>query len=172
MFDRFDPNIGNEIGELVLSRIQAALQHRELPTITRNYIGMGPVPAEDCCPDLVGWVTNLRLWDGISPDSLRENRVVHGLFGISFDFNVRLGLCYLEGDGEGAFDSATIDAQSQNLNKYGFVAYLAAVDAFTDFTYNCGGDRPCEIDVLPQPMFPYNQGACAGWNMVFSISIL
>ena len=171
MFDRFDPDIGNQLLDVVLGNIQMQLVQQGLKKFERNFIGMGPVPAEDCCPDLVGWISNLRLWDAASPDQLRENRVLQNTFGIAFDLNIRIGLCYLEGDIK-AYDSKFITTESKELNRYGFVAYLAAVHALTEFTYNCGNSGECEIDVLPQSMFPYNTGGCAGWNFVATVAVL
>lgn len=172
MFDRFDPSLPNQIADIVISNIQTELVAHGLKKIARNYIGMGPVPAEDCCPDLVGWVSNVRLWDANSPDGLRENRVLANMFGIAWDFNIRLGLCFLEGDADGAFDSKKISDQGREINKYGMTAYIAAVHSLSEFTYNCGNGGGCEIDLLPQPMSPYNTGGCAGWNMIFTIGVL
>src|SRR5688572_24547242 len=94
-FNPFDPTLPNQLAHLALEGIVGAIAEAGLPAIKRAYVGIGPIPAEDCCPDIVVWITNIRLWDGSAPDTLVENRVL-AHWGIAFDINARVGDCFWE----------------------------------------------------------------------------
>lgn len=167
---RFDPDLFNSVSKTLIEGISVGYKSANLKIPTIRYLGMGPVPAEYCCPDLVVWVTNVRPWDSASPDTLVENRIlIH--WGLAFDLNVRIGECYLEmTDKGGTKESADITEQTKVLNKYGIVTYESAINSLMA-TGACGASD-CNMSVTPLPMSPYNEGGCAGWNMVFTVAIL
>lgn len=160
-------DVFNDVGEQVRSAIVDALAEQSLP-VDRSFLAMGPIPAEESCKEVLVWISNTRLYDAASPDTLQENRVlVH--YGMAFDVNVRIGLCYVESDNDGdAMPAATLNAWTRQINQYGVVSYLAATNELT-------GDRlgPASMySVTPSPMEPYNLGDHAGWTFTITVAIV
>jgi hypothetical protein len=159
-----DPDVYNNVIDVFSASIANRYAEDGLDAIGRTFIGMGPIPAEDCCPDLVYWVSNVRPYDATPPDGLRENALgVH--WGIAFDVNVRVGQCYLEGDDKGAFPAATITGYSEILNRYGHSTYMGALTAMDDF-------GTCDVLLTPQAMYPFQSGGCAGWQFAITVAVL
>lgn len=162
----FDPNLSNVLAQVALDGITGAIAGASLPAIKRAYVGVGPVPAEDCCPDIVVWVSNIRLWDSNAPDTLGENRVmIH--WGIAFDINARVGDCFWELDPttNKPFPAEEISKLSGPINKYGTAAYLGAISAL-------GQLDACNVDVHPQPANPYQDGGCGGFIFTIGVSVV
>lgn len=162
-----DIDVFNTVGEQVRSGIVNALAEAGL-SVERSHLAMGPIPAEESCREVVVWISNVRIYDAASPDTLQENRVlVH--FGLAFDINVRVGLCYMESAGDGdPMPAATLDSWTREINRYGVISYLAATNELT-------GDRlgpASSLSVTPSSMEPYNLGDHAGWTFVISAALL
>lgn len=165
-----DPNLSNLLAQTALDGIVGAIAKAGLTPIKRAYVGVGPVPAEDCCPDIVVWVSNIRLWDGNAPDTLTEGRILEH-FGIAFDINARIGDCFWELTGGTATKKPVpetpkrISAMSNPIHQYGTAAYLGAVNAL--------GNLPaCNVSVHPQPANPYQDGGCAGFIFTIGVSVV
>lgn len=162
-----DIDVFSTIGEQVRSGIVNALAGVGL-SVDRSHLAMGPVPAEESCREVLVWISNVRIYDAAAPDTLQENRVlVH--FGLAFDINVRIGLCYIESDSDGEPTPAnTLDQWTRTIHQYGVTSYLAATNELT-------GDRlgpASSLSVTPSSMEPYNLGDHAGWTFVISVALL
>lgn len=161
-----DPDIFNTLGNQLLTGITQAFATRGLDAVNAH-LAMGPIPAEDCCPDLVVWVSNIRIWDASSPDNLQENRLLMH-FGLAFDLNVRIGLCYIESDDDGGpVDPVQLQAWTETINRYGHAAYVGGLQALLSHE-----DNGCDVDLRPNPMDPYNSGGCAGYTYTVSVSVI
>jgi hypothetical protein len=160
-----DPELPDRIAHEVLESVKIAVTAAGLKAVPRAYVSVGPVPAEDCCPDLVVWVSNIRLWDSNSPDTLQESRVL-AHFGVAFDINVRIGDCFFEVNDKGVpFPPAQIGKMSTKINQYGYAMFLGVVNAITALSQ-------CGLNVSPRNADPYNDGACAGFQASFSVSVI
>lgn len=165
-YDILDPKLPDQLAHVMLDGIVGAIAKGGLTKIDRAYVGVGPVPAEDCCPDIVVWVSNIRLWDGSAPDTLTEGRILEH-FGIAFDLNARIGDCFWELDPKTnqPFPKAKINKLSAPINSYGSAAFLGAVQAL--------GELPaCNVDVHPGSANPYQEGGCAGFTFTIGVSVI
>lgn len=160
-------NLFNIVGEAVVDSIGARYLSDGLEAIPRAFLGMGPVPSEDCCPDLVVWISNVRVFDATPPDGLREGELgAH--WGLAFDVNVRVGQCYLEVDEKGhPFPPEDITDMTEILNRYGHSTYIGAL-----LVKGQAGMGDCAISLTPQPMFPFQSGGCAGWQFAITVGTL
>lgn len=162
------PDIVNTIADAVLQGMVNAISSCGLEPITRAYVGFGPTPSEDCCPDLVVWATNYRLYDQSAPDTLIEAGILQH-FGLAFDLSIRLGLPFFEMDGDKLTSTENIRVMSGRLNEYGRVAYLSSA-----LTANQHSDiQPIEniTFVAPTPASEFQSGGCAGfqWSITFGL---
>lgn len=160
-------NVANDLAETLLQGMEAAISTAGLSAISRSHQSVGPIPAEDCCPDLVVWLSNIRIYDAASPDTLNENRVlIH--YGLAFDINVRIGLCFLESiDNGDPMPTGDIHDQSVQINQYALAAYVGGLQSVMDYR----DIVECDLNIRPNPADPYNSGGCAGftWTITFSL---
>lgn len=168
-FNPFDPDTPNQVAETVLRGIEAAIGEAGLAKINRAYIGLGPTPVEDCCPDLVVWVSNIRLWDSNPPDTLIENEILTH-FGVAFNINVRVGECFWElvQKGDKEFVPAPpqeITNMSKIINRYGMASFLGAIKVLMDL-------EQCGLSVTPYSSDPFQDGGCGGYNFVFAVGLV
>ena len=163
-----DPDLINDAANITLDAIEAGIADAGLAPITRTYQGMGPVPAEDCCPDLVVWGSNIALYDFAVPNTLQENRILSHV-GISFDLNVRIGLCFWETDQEGNLNSpAQIDVDSKAIHRYVTIAYTHSITALlTNEVMQARADS-----ITPGTAIPFQSGGCAGFEWAHTISVV
>lgn len=166
--DLFDPGLPDQVANEVLIGVQNKIKASGLKAIPRAYVGVGPIPAEDCCPDLVVWVSNFRLWDSAVPDTLQEGRVLSH-YGVAFNVSVRVGDCYWELiPTEKSFKPdtpANISKKSSQINRYGYAAFLGAIEAMTAL-------GQCDLSFTPYQSDPFQQGGCAGFTFSFAVSII
>ena len=159
-------NLFNLVGEAVVDSIGARYLSDGLVAISRAYIGMGPVPSEDCCPDLVVWISNVTVFDATPPSGLREGELgTH--WGLAFDVNVRVGLCFFEWVDGNPAPPEDITAMAEELNRYGHSTYIGAL-----LVKSQSGMGDCAISLTPQPMFPFQSGGCAGWQFAITVGTL
>lgn len=164
-FDLNDPNLFNSVALVILEGMEAQIQASGLKMIKRSYHGFGPIPSEDCCPDLVVWISNIRLWDSDAPDTLQENRILKH-FGIAFDVNVRIGECFFEVDSKGELiHTADVMKMSGAINKYAHAAYLGSVNSLLNLLQ-------CGVNVTPGSAFPFQEGGCAGFTWAITVSVI
>lgn len=163
-----NPNVTNEIAALVLQGVKDAIAAAGLKAFPRAYIGIGPIPSQDCCPDLVVWISNIRLNDSNVPDTLRENRLL-GLFGVAFNVNVRVGECFFEITGTESkpelVASNKITKMASLINQYGYAAFMGAIRTLLDLD-------ECGLSVTPYNSDPYQMGLCAGFQFSFAVSLV
>jgi hypothetical protein len=163
-----DPLVVYNVGQSILDSLAQFISERGIQPPPRRWVGFSN-PPEDCCPDLVIWADNLRLWDGASFDSgLRENRLMcNNLWAV--DYTVRLGLCYFDVDNDGQLvDSGTLTGWAADLYHIGH--------AVMGWLQNIRGGVIPELqsnvsDVKPSPITSYNMGGCAGWQITLTVGL-
>lgn len=163
----FDPKLPNQLAQVALDGIVGAIAGAGLTQIKRAYVGVGPVPAEDCCPDIVVWISNIRLWDGVAPDTLTENRVLEHGWGVAFNINARIGDCFWElvPGTTRPEPAANITQMSESINAYGFAGFLGAVQALSALD-------TCNASVHPQNADPFQDGGCAGFIFTIGVGVI
>src|SRR5688572_9844132 len=92
-----DRNVFNKVGHVVLESLADVIASYGMDVPPRTFLGFEN-PPEDCCPDLVAWITNVRLWDGEFPDGRNTTNLTTCAIGWAVDVNVRLGRCYIDFD--------------------------------------------------------------------------
>lgn len=164
-----NPHLFGLVAGKLLDGIEKGLSRNGLKPIKRTYVGMGPVPSEDCCPDLVAWITNVRIFDQQAPDTLAENRVlIH--FGMAFDINIRIGECFFEVDPENPkalVAPKQIEQWANVINDYGQVAYWEGLKAMLH-----DPDLQCGTSITPGYMNPYQGGGCGGFQFAITVGVL
>lgn len=161
-----NPDVGNQVANKIIEAIEAGWGLDGLQKINRSYVGMGPVPSEDCCPDLVVWLSNVRMFDA-DQDTLREGRILKH-YGIAFDINVRIGLCFFEMDNGGELvELSQVQGWAEEINRYGMSAYQRAVSGLMD-----DPQLQCSFSITPQPMYPFQDGGCAGYTFAIGIGVV
>ena len=161
------PDLTNVFADKVVAAITNGLENASLAPISRTYVGRGPTPSEDCCPDIVVWVSNLRIYDQASPDTLQENRVLAHV-GLAFDVNVRLGLCFFEvGSDMKVIDSTEITELSKEINSYAHIVYTSAITGLmADEDVRRNADS-----ITPTTAFDYQEGGCAGIQFAITVGV-
>lgn len=56
------------VGQSILDSAADALACYDIDVPSRLFVGFDE-PPQDCCPELVVWLGNMRLWDGDFPDT-------------------------------------------------------------------------------------------------------
>lgn len=164
-----NPHVFSLIANKLLDGIQKALSEAGIPPIPRRYVGMGPTPSQDCCPDLVGWISNVRLYDQQAPDTLGEGRILNH-FGMAFDVNIRIGECFFEvnpDDPKQIVAPKQLDAWTDKINALGSVAYWGGINALANDT-----DLQCGTSITPGYMNPYQDGGCGGFQFAITVGLL
>lgn len=154
-------NVGNSI----LNSIVAALQCYNLEVPDRTFVGFDR-PPQDCCPELVGWITNVRIYDGTFPDS-RQFSELTSVWGYAFDFTVRIGRCYIDVDEKGQpLDAETVADFTSYLYQDAtaiFVGWLAQWKAGE--VDELGACTPVNVSSMQS----YRDGGCAGWEFTITV---
>jgi len=160
----FLSNLGNSI----LESVSDALVCKSLDVPQRRFVGFNR-PAQDCCPDLVLWFGNIRVWDGDFPDTRTAGNLLCAN-GYSIDATVRIGLCYVDFDADGGpLDAQTIGDFSANLNAYGTALYMGWINQWR--AGNVEELVSCDL-VNVGPMTPYYEGGCAGWEFTITVGVM
>lgn len=163
-----DPLIFHVVGQSILDSLAKFVSEEGIEPPARRWVGFSN-PPEDCCPDLVVWADNLRLWDGASFDSgLRENRLMcNNVWAV--DYSIRFGLCYFDVDNDGQLiDSGTLSMWAADLYhiSHAMLKWLQQIRA---------GVIPelpiSRSDVKPSPITSYNSGGCAGWQITLTVGL-
>lgn len=126
-------------------------------------------PPEDCCPDLVVWVENVRPFDLTFPSGMNENRMLSH-FAMAFDLFVRLGQCYIESDDKGnLMDIGILQEWTSNINEYINPIYTIPLFEIAKGCVDEFGE--CGQTFLASNLNGYNLGGCAGYEYVVTIGL-
>lgn len=164
-----NPELFDLVANIALDGIAQGMARKGIAPITRSYVGLGPIPVQDCCPDIVAWISNVRPYDATPPDGLVESRILKH-WGLAFELNIRVSDCFFEVDPNkpsAIMDADSISKMSSRINGVGLVAYVSTIDALTN-----SDQMACGTSVTPTAMFPYQEGSCGGFQFSVSIGVL
>lgn len=151
------------VGQSILDSAVDALECYGIDVPTRTFVGFDD-PPQDCCPELICWLGNLRTWDGGAGTATLRHHV-----GYQFDCTIRIGRCYVDVDDKGEpIDPDILADWSQALYadltalymgwigqwQAGNIEELSACDAL-------------EIGTANQ----YNEGGCAGHTFTVTVGV-
>lgn len=166
-----DVNIFLNLGRSILDSVADTLACNSLDVPERRYVGFDR-PPQDCCPELVAWVSNIRVWDGLPMDGRQSGELIC-VNGWAFDVTMRIGRCYIDIDvdanGFKPMSVSGIEEASEPLYKdaaamyFGFIAAWKAGN-ITELTV-------CDA-VNVSAMSPYHEGGCAGWEFTISVGVI
>jgi hypothetical protein len=163
-----NPELFQLVAGKILEGVTTGFANAGLSPIKRRYVGLGPVPSEDCCPDLVAWISNVRVFDELPPDGLREARILSH-YGIAFDVNIRVGDCYFEVNPDNPREIVSaeqLERWSDKINSYGQIAFVAGIQALVG-----DPDMQCGTSITPGVMNPYQEGGCAGFSFAITVGV-
>ena len=156
------------VAQSIVNSVSQALRCSNLEVPSRLFVGFDR-PPQDCCPELVGWVGNVRTWDGDFPD-VRSNGRLLCTNGYAFDVTIRIGRCYIDSDSDGgALDHETLQDFARELYKDVSAIYLGWIAQW----------RAGEVTELSNfelvtvgNCTQYNEGGCAGHEFTITVGTL
>lgn len=162
-----NPDFFLNVAASILASAADALECNGLSVPPRLYVGFDN-PPQDCCPELVAWVTNVRTWDGDFPD-VRQSGNLRMSWGYAFDVTLRIGRCYVDvgEDGE-PLDAATLQDFSAQLYRDASALYMGWL-----FQWQAGNVtelQACDL-VNVGAMLPYSEGGCAGQEFTITVGV-
>lgn len=168
MADLSDPTYFTTVATSILDGMKAALRCNNVEVPDRSFVGFSS-PPQDCCPELVAWVTNIRTWDGNFPEGMREGRLLC-FNSYAFDVSVRIGRCYVDS----ASDGSAID--HRDLQDWSAILYKDASALYIGFIQQWRSGQVTELSTC-EPltvgnMTSYNEGGCAGWEFTITVGVL
>jgi len=156
-------NVGNSI----LDSLVNALNCNGLDVPDRRFVGFEE-PPQDCCPDLVLWISNIRPWDGDFPDTRNNGRLLC-TNAYAFDVTVRIGRCYLDYLEDGAMPEQDIEDQSK-------IMYADATALYMGWVAQWRSGNVTELNnyeaVTVGTLTSYTEGACGGWQFTITVSTI
>lgn len=168
MADLSDTDYFQRVGQSILDGVIASMRCKDISVPDRSFVGFSR-PPQDCCPELVAWITNIRTWDGNFPEGLREGRLLC-FNSYAFDVTIRIGRCYVDSASDGSgIDHGTLSDWASELYKDAGAIYIGFIQQW----------RAGEVSELSscEPlavgnMTSYNEGGCAGWEFTITTGIL
>jgi len=153
------------VGESILNSVARTLECNELDVPGRLFVGFDR-PPQDCCPELVCWIGNVRPWDGDFPDTRTSGRLlVHNAY--SFDVSIRIGRCYVDSGEDGqAIDSETLQDWAKELYRDASAIYQGWIEQWR--SGNVTELQNYEL-VTVGNLTQYNSGGCAGHEFVITV---
>ena len=155
------------VGKSILDSAVDALECHSLDVPSRLFVGFDR-PPQDCCPELVAWISNIRPWDGDFPDTRSNGRLLCSN-AWSFDVTIRIGRCYVDVDDNGPLDTDTLEDWSGAL-------YADATALYMGWVNQWRAGNVIELNsyeaVSVGPAVPYNQGGCAGWEFTITVGTI
>lgn len=160
-----NPEYFGNVAQSILDSAADALRCQNIDVPQRMYVGFER-PAQDCCPDLVAWVSNIRVWDGDFPNTRTNGRLLAtNLY--AFDVTIRIGRCYIESDANGQ------PLDSETLGDFSRALYKDATTLYSGWLYEWRSGNVAELNnysaVDIGPCTPYNSGGCAGWEFTITV---
>lgn len=163
-----DTNYFIRIGTSILDSVAAALVCANIEVPERKFVGFDD-PPQDCCPELVAWIGNVRPWDGNFPDSMREGRFLC-FNSWAFDVSIRIGRCYVDSDenGEGLAESV--------LQDWATILYNDMQAIYMGWVWQWKNNAVSELSscepMIVGPLTTYNEGGCAGSQFTITVGAL
>ncbi len=154
------------VGTSILESAADALQCYGLDIPDRLFVGFDR-PPQDCCPELVAWIDNIRLWDGEFPDTSRGGGLLQ-VFGYAFDVTIRIGRCYVDYDDDGPLDTGTLTDFSGHLYADATALYMGWLHQWR--AGNVTELTKCDLGEIG-PMTSYHEGGCAGWEFRITVGV-
>ena len=152
------------VAKSILDSCADALVCYNLDVPGRRYVGFDR-PPQDCCPELVAWVGNLRTWDGDFPDT-RSTGDLKCVWGYAFDVTIRIGRCYADYSDDGPLDLETLEDFTAPLYSDGTALYMGWLHQWK--AGNVSELTACDL-VNVGPMSQYHEGGCAGHEFVITV---
>lgn len=151
----------------ILESAVDALQCYGLDVPTRLYVGFDR-PPQDCCPELTGWVNNIRQWNGEFPDTNQVNPMIC-VWGYSFDFTMRIGRCYWDLDENGkTLTNEQLQTKNGEMYSDATALYMGWLHQWK--AGNVNELSSCDLLTIGN-MQPYRQGDCAGWEVTITVGV-
>lgn len=164
-----EPDLLHNMGKSILASVAAALRCNGIDVPSRSYVGFDR-PPQDCCPELVAWIGNVRPWDGGFPDTRTAGNLFYsGANGWSFDITLRIGRCYVDYSDTGPLDPETLEDWSKQLYRDATAMYFGW--AFQWRAGNVTELGRCDLMTLG-PLSQYNEGGCAGHEFTITVGVL
>lgn len=155
------------VAKSVLTSAAAALECNNLDVPDRFFVGFDR-PPQDCCPELVAWLGNIRTWDGDFPDTRRQGNLLCGN-GYSFDITIRIGRCFIDYTNQGPMDAGDIEDLSSPLYRDAVALYFGWIAQWR--AGNVSELTQCDL-VNAGPMTQYHEGGCAGHEFTITVGVL
>jgi len=168
MADLTDIDYFLKVGESILDAIVASLRCANIEVPDRRFVGFSR-PPQDCCPELVAWIGNIRPWDGNFPEGLVEGRLLC-FNSIAFDVTIRIGRCYIDSADDG------LGVEPKLLADWAKWLYRDASAIYIGFISQWRAGNVSELSAC-EPMTvgnltQYNEGGCAGHEFTVTVGIL
>lgn len=159
----FFTNVATSILESAID----ALNCYGLDVPKRIYVGFDR-PPQDCCPELTGWVHNVRNWNGEFPDTNQVNHMICSV-GYAFDVTIRIGRCYWDLDESGK-SLSNEELQAKNADLYADLSalYLGWIEQWR--AGNVSELSKCDLGTVGAAQ-PYREGDCAGWEFTVTVGV-
>lgn len=155
------------VGQSILDSAVDALECYGLDVPERVFVGFDD-PPQDCCPELVVWLGNLRVWDGDFPDSRATTDLRHH-WGYAFDATIRIGRCYVDVDEQGnPIDADVLADWNQALYADATALYMGWLGQW--IAGNVSELVSCDL-ITPGPLTQYNDGGCAGHQFTVTVGM-
>ena len=153
------------VGSSILDSVGQALACIGIDVPSRKFVGFDR-PPQDCCPELVCWIGNIRPWDGDFPDTRTSGRLlVHNAY--AFDVTIRIGRCYVDsGENGDPIDEGTLQDWGKLLYQDIRAIYFGWVEQWR--AGNVSELQNVEL-VTVGKCTQYNSGGCAGNEFVITI---
>lgn len=167
-----DTNVFLNLGRSILDSVAAVLACNSINVPARKYVGFDR-PPQDCCPELVAWLSNIRTWDSTPMDGHQFNELTC-VNGWAFDTTIRIGRCYIDIDigAGGAFKPmavADLELAAAPLYKDAAAMYFGWITSWR--AGNVTELSHCDA-VHVGPMSAYHEGGCAGWEFTITVGVL
>jgi hypothetical protein len=155
------------IGQSILESAIAGLECYDLEVPSRAFVGFDE-PPQDCCPELVVWLGNVRVWDGDFPETRTSTSLLHH-WGYAFDCTVRIGRCYVDVDEKGnPIDSGVLADWTQALYADASALYFGWLGQWQAELVS--ELSRCDLGDVG-PLTQYNEGGCAGHQFTVTIGV-
>lgn len=153
------------VGQSVLEGLKDALNCLGIEVPSRCYVGFDR-PPQDCCPELVVWVGNIRTYTADFPE---ERSLKYG-WGYAFDVNVRIGRCYVDMDDDGPLEPEIIEDWTRALYQDAVAVYHGFLNQWS--AGNIEELADCTAVVGVDHMGQYREGGCAGHEFIIKVNVI
>lgn len=162
-----DVELFMNVGNSILEAAAAALECYDLEVPDRLFVGFEE-PPQDCCPELVAWLGNVRTWDGDFSDTRISTNLQHH-WGYAFDCTIRIGRCYVDVDEKGQpVDADTLADWTQALYADATALYFGWLRQWSSGSVT--ELVKCDL-VNAGVLSQYKSGGCAGHQFTVTVGM-